>query len=426
MFKYVVVADDLTGANANCSLLKKLGMNVASLFQLDPRRANVTDALAYSTDSRAVEAQVAYKRVRQATEALKRDDAYYNKRIDSTLRGNIGAEIDGMLDGLADDRIAVVVPAYPDSGRIVIHKTMLVKGVLLTDSDAGHDAKMPVKTNDVEKLVSGQSKYPHIYLTLEEVAKGAASLTEKLKESAAQARIIILDAVRNEDIQIIARAAIQSGLKIITVDPGPFTMMYARELQFAAKTEQKILLVIGSVTDLTRQQIDYILQEKDIYLVPMNGKNFFTKEGRQQEIAAAVGQIKKLINRKDLFLLTTTPLGNEDKLDLQAIAKAQGQSLEEVSKILSETLTGAAVQVLLETGKFDGVYASGGDISLSLFDKLGAVGVDVRDEIIPLAVYGRLLGGKLPNLKVVTKGGMVGDRTTISQCLNKMKQDEKE
>ena len=82
--------------------------------------------------------------------------------------------------------------------------------------------------------------------------------------------------------------------------------------------------------------------------------------------------------------------------------------------------------MLLETGKFDGVYASGGDISLSLFDKLGAVGVDVRDEIIPLAVYGRLLGGKLPNLKVVTKGGMVGDRTTISLCLNKMKQDEKE
>lgn len=426
MFKYVVVADDLTGANANCSLLKKLGMNVASLFKLEPRRAHVTDALAFSTDSRGVEPKEAYKRVRQATEALKREDAYYNKRIDSTLRGNIGAEIDGMLDGLDDGRIAIVVPAYPDSGRIVVHRTMLVKGVLLTDSDAGHDPKMPVKTNDVEELVSAQSRYPHLYLPLEEVARGVDYLAAKLQEGAAKARVIILDAVRNEDIQLIAKAAIQSGLKIITVDPGPFTMMYARELQFAAKSEQKILMVIGSVTDLTRQQIDYILQEKNIYLIPMNGRNFFTKEGRQHELEQAVKQVKKLIDKRDLFLLTTTPLGNEDKLDLQAIAKEQQLSLEEVSKILSETLTGAAVQVLLETGKFDGVYVSGGDVSLSLFTKLGAVGVDVRDEIIPLAVYGRLLGGKLPNLKVVTKGGMVGDRTTISLCLNKMKQDEKE
>jgi uncharacterized protein YgbK (DUF1537 family) len=427
MLKYIMVADDLTGANANCSLLKKLGFNVVSLFKPDHERAKMTDALAYSTDSRAIAPTEAYKRVKQATEALKMPKAYYNKRIDSTLRGNLGAEIDGILDGLAEpDRVAVVVPAYPDSGRIVVNKTMLVNGKLLTESDAGHDPKMPVKTNNVEALVTAQTKYPHVYITLEEVTKGVEALAKKLKASAKDARIIILDAVRNEDVEIIAKAVVKSGLKIVTVDPGPFTMLYARELQFAAKTEQKILMVIGSVTDLTRQQIEYTMQEKNVFLTPMNVANFFTKEGRQKEIDQAVNHIKKQIDKSDLFLLTTTPLGREEKLDLGAMASKMNISIDDASKLISNTLTEAAEKVLLETGKIKGIYCSGGDVSLSLFERLGVAGVDVREEVIPLAVYSRLLGGKLPNLKVVTKGGMVGDKTAISICLNKMKQDEKE
>jgi uncharacterized protein YgbK (DUF1537 family) len=261
---------------------------------------------------------------------------------------------------------------------------------------------------------------------LEEVTKGVEALAKKLKASAKDARIIILDAVRNEDVEIIAKAVVKSGLKIVTVDPGPFTMLYARELQFAAKTEQKILMVIGSVTDLTRQQIEYTMQEKNVFLTPMNVANFFTKEGRQKEIDQAVNHIKKQIDKSDLFLLTTTPLGREEKLDLGAMASKMNISIDDASKLISNTLTEAAEKVLLETGKIKGIYCSGGDVSLSLFERLGVAGVDVREEVIPLAVYSRLLGGKLPNLKVVTKGGMVGDKTAISICLNKMKQDEKE
>ena len=50
-----------------------------------------------------------------------------------------------MLDNLEDDRIAVVIPSYPDSGRIVVNKTMLVNGVFIRNSDAGKDPKTPIK-----------------------------------------------------------------------------------------------------------------------------------------------------------------------------------------------------------------------------------------------------------------------------------------
>src|SRR3712207_5034567 len=101
MVKYVIVADDLTGSNATCSLLKKIGLRAASVFQLSSEKMEEMDVISYSTDSRGITKEEAYERVKRAINVLKRDEILlYNKRIDSTLRGNIGAEIDAMLEQL--------------------------------------------------------------------------------------------------------------------------------------------------------------------------------------------------------------------------------------------------------------------------------------------------------------------------------------
>ena len=138
MQKYIVIADDLTGSNATCSLFKKIGLRAASILKLQGGVSYDVDVISYSTASRGLDKEEAYKKVSEAIKILKNKDVLvYNKRIDSTLRGNIGTEINAMLDNLEDDRIAVVIPSYPDSGRIVVNKTMLVNGVLLENSDAG-------------------------------------------------------------------------------------------------------------------------------------------------------------------------------------------------------------------------------------------------------------------------------------------------
>ena len=136
MAKYIIVADDLTGSNATCSLLKKVGLRAASIFQLPKTKIETIDVISYSTDSRGISNEEAYEIVKDAVSFLKSEETLlYNKRIDSTLRGNIGSEMDAMLEQLEEDRIAVVVPAYPDSGRIVVNKIMLVNGILLENSD---------------------------------------------------------------------------------------------------------------------------------------------------------------------------------------------------------------------------------------------------------------------------------------------------
>ena len=424
MQKYIVIADDLTGSNATCSLFKKIGLRAASILKLQGDKNYDVDVISYSTASRGLDKEEAYNKVSEAIKILKNKDVLvYNKRIDSTLRGNIGTEINAMLDNLEDDRIAVVVPAYPDSGRIVVNKTMLVNGVLLENSDAGKDPKTPIKTSCVESLVQKDIKYSSTYFTLSDIAQPIEEIAKKIQEAIKKSRVLIFDAVNNEDIIKISKAIIHSDINIITVDPGPFTLYYSKELQKKNHLEKKILMVIGSVTATTKKQIEYILQEEDIFLVKMKVEDFFEKETCLKEIERVISFVKKGIASYDLFLVTTSPIGDEKKADLQKLAKNLNTTVEEISKIIANTLTETVVKILKETEKFEGVYSSGGDITIALLEKLKAIGVEIREEVIPLAAYGRIIGGDFPNLKLVSKGGMVGDEKTIKLCLHKIKND---
>ena len=424
MQKYIVIADDLTGSNATCSLFKKIGLRAASILKLQGDKNYDVDVISYSTASRGLDKEEAYNKVSEAIKILKNKDVLvYNKRIDSTLRGNIGTEINAMLDNLEDDRIAVVIPSYPDSGRIVVNKTMLVNGVLLENSDAGKDPKTPIKTSCVESLVQKDIKYSSTYFTLSDIAQPIEEISKKIQEAIKKSRVLIFDAVNNEDIIKISKAIIRSDINIVTVDPGPFTLYYSKELQKKNHLEKKILMVIGSVTATTKKQIEYILQEEDIFLVKMKVEDFFEKETCLKEIERVISFVKKGIASYDLFLVTTSPIGDEKKADLQKLAENLDTTVEEISKIIANTLTETVVKILKETEKFEGVYSSGGDITIALLEKLKAIGVEIREEVIPLAAYGRIIGGDFPNLKLVSKGGMVGDEKTIKLCLHKIKND---
>ena len=424
MQKYIVIADDLTGSNATCSLFKKIGLRAASILKLQGDINYDVDVISYSTASRGLDKEEAYNKVSEAIKILKSKDVLvYNKRIDSTLRGNIGTEINAMLDNLEDDRIAVVIPSYPDSGRIVVNKTMLVNGVLLENSDAGKDPKTPIKTSCVESLIQKGIKYSSTYFTLSDIEQPIEEIVKKIQEAIKKSRVLIFDAVNNEDIIKISKAVIHSNINIVTVDPGPFTLYYSKELQKKNHLEKKILMVIGSVTATTKKQIEYILQEEDIFLVKMKVEDFFEKETCLKEIERVISFIKKGIASYDLFLVTTSPIGDEKKADLQKLAENLNTTVEEISKIIANTLTETIVKILKETQKFEGIYSSGGDITIALLEKLKAIGVEIREEVIPLAAYGRIIGGDFPNLKLVSKGGMVGDEKTIKLCLHKIKND---
>lgn len=263
MTQCVVIADDLTGGNATGVLLRQLNYRAITVLNTEavkPENLQDCECVIYPTDSRAVSPEEAYKRVYEATKLFASDEVVvYSKRIDSTMRGNIGVEIDAMLDCLGEDYIALLAPAFPSSGRTVCGGYMLVNGTPLHKTDIAIDPKTPVKISEVAPIVEGQSKYKLTSFYLKDLMHGKHALAKKMQEAvAAGARILSFDCISQEDLDLIADACITAKLKIVAIDPGVFTATYTRKMIPPAHNRQstRILAVIGTVHPLAKVQLD--------------------------------------------------------------------------------------------------------------------------------------------------------------------------
>ena len=107
---------------------------------------------------------------------------YFSKRIDTTLRGGVGVEIDAMLDQLNEDTIAVVVPAMPQSRRILVGGYSVIDGVALINTPVAQDVRTPVKENYIPRLLAGQTRRKVGLVTLDQVLKGKEGIKEALTE----------------------------------------------------------------------------------------------------------------------------------------------------------------------------------------------------------------------------------------------------
>lgn len=102
-----LVADDLTGSNDTGVQFAKQGLGTLVILELAGVDAAIEGAAGYdvlviNTDSRADDPAKARSKARQGAKALL--DAgieYIYKKIDSTLRGNLGSELEGVMDAAA-------------------------------------------------------------------------------------------------------------------------------------------------------------------------------------------------------------------------------------------------------------------------------------------------------------------------------------
>ena len=161
-----IVADDLTGATTTGVLLARSGVRTNVYFheeavkeKADECNEQSEDAIVISTNSRASKSEKAYEAVKYATDILKGQGCrYFQKRIDTTMRGGIGVEIDAMLDALGEDTVALVVPAMPGSRRILVGGYSVIDGTALVNTPAARDVRTPVKENYIPKLLAAQTK----------------------------------------------------------------------------------------------------------------------------------------------------------------------------------------------------------------------------------------------------------------------------
>jgi uncharacterized protein YgbK (DUF1537 family) len=419
----VIIADDLTGANATGVLLARHGFEAATFLNLDkydPNRNQDLKVVSISTDSRGVKKDIAYGRVKEVVDFFKDDDIkLFAKRIDSTLRGNIGTEIDGVLDSLSNDTIALVVPAFPSSGRVCIGGYLMVNQIPLEKTEVEIDPKAPVKTSKVTSIINNQTNKKLGFIDLDKVLKGIDSIKNALsKEIENGSRIIIIDATTDEDIDNIAKAVKNMKVNLISVDPGPFTAALSKELLGEPEVGpgQKLMVTVGSVSNLTRKQMEEFKLACSPLILEVNAKKLIYDSSCQEEVNRVSQELLKNIHNYNIIGVTTTN-NEEDVIDLNSVAKELNITEDEVSQKITKGLAKITKNVLEKSNSIiGGLYTSGGDVTIAVCKELEAVGIKVKDEVLPLAVYGKILEGKYHNTSIITKGGLIGDKKAMIKC----------
>lgn len=420
--KIGIIADDLTGANATGVRLAKNGFKSATIVLggTVPVNGSFT-SISMDTDSRYCPPEEARSRVLRAFEQLSAWGAsVIGKRIDSTGRGNIGVEIDTLLDAIGQDSATIVVPSYPDSGRVLLGGYLLVDGVAVQETDVAKDPMNPITESHIPTLLTNQSRYNVAHIGLGVILKGKAAIEkELLGYFDAGYRNIVIDAITNEEIDNIADAmASIKGRILIPVDSGPLSAAYGRVVAQQHKHKRKWIVTVGSVTSLSGQQIRYLIDKTNSHPIYVDAGALASLSGSwNQEIERASKEALNQITKQDILIVTTyNP--NSSTLNLSDIARYEGTREDKLAKRITEGLAQISKCIVKQSDvPIEGMFSSGGDVTAAICAVTEAEAIGLEDEVIPLAAYGRFIGGAMNGMSVVTKGGMVGDKKSIYTCV---------
>ncbi|WP_411128787.1 four-carbon acid sugar kinase family protein [Streptomyces sp. x-19] len=411
MAQVLVIGDDLTGSNATGALYARRGLRAVTVS--DPthvaRYAHRVDVLVVNTASRHWSPARAYAAVRAAA-ATAGDAPLVVKRVDTTLRGNPGSELDAVADALAArapaGRVRVLaVPAFPDAGRTTVGGLHLVDGVPLTRTAVARDPFDPVRHSRVTAVLGAQSRRTSGELPLDVVECGPDAVAAALRASPAE--VVVCDATDNTHLETVARAAAalaaQDGIRWLALDSGPFGAALATELGIRpAVAPVRVLAVVGSVTDRTRDQLartEAALGARWTEVDPDRPDAERALDGLRT--AAAAG---------------ATVLGVRVRPAAPGAAPSGADTAAGILRCLADVARRAVDE--LRPG---GLYASGGDVAAAVTAALGADGFAIDSEVLPLAISGRLVGGPRDGLPFATKGGLIGGPDAARDCLEHLR-----
>ncbi len=419
-----LVADDLTGSNDTGVQFAKQGLGTLVILELAGVDAAIEGAAGYdvlviNTDSRADDPAKACSKARQGAKALL--DAgieYIYKKIDSTLRGNLGSELEGVMDA-AGVETAFFIPALPAHGRTTVGGYHLVRGVPVSQTEIARDLISPVTQSHIPTLLADQCQRPVGHIPLGTVLGGVDEVKRAVSDGikAGQA-IFVIDATTEEHLLVAAQAIVEMDLARVTCGSAGFAEILPRVLGLGQEKAPKglpVLTVAGTRSQVTVEQVKAAVRRNGVALVLAKGEAFGDEGSRKKEIARLVEEIRRDLGQGSDVILAMEGTMKGDAKTPPAVDSA------ELSRLIAAGLGEVAYQIVVGGPPISGLVLTGGDTALAVCRRLKAPGLAICDEVLPGIPYSLLLNGEAPGTKVVTKAGAFGDREALTVAIEYLK-----
>ena len=404
MDRYLIIADDFTGANDTGVQLRRRGLPTSVIFAGRPLPKG-EGCVVIDTESRGSSPEGAGAAVSASCAQVNfADYKYVIKKVDSTLRGNIAAEV-AALDRFYKPELVVFMPALPALGRTTVNGIHCLKGVPLTETELASDPKNPVREDNINKLLSAAYLERVAHVPLEEV-RGGFSLEG--------GRVFSFDAVTDEDMQRVIAAAKATGKRALYIG----TAAMADNIMALESTIAPVLGVIASVSDVTCSQVR-AAEAAGVNSVVVPFHDLLSGEKSRAEFVSAA--VESLKSGRDTMVVSSSTLSREELEKARLEGEKHEMVLSQVSDYVRGEM-GALAAEILAAAKVSGVFVTGGDTALGLLEALEADGSEILSEVSVGIPMMRLIGGPSAGVKMVTKAGAFGTPDAINNAVRKLKE----
>jgi 3-dehydrotetronate 4-kinase len=283
---------------------------------------------------------------------------------------------EALADALGAETV-IVCPAFPATGRTVFQGHLFVGDRLLSESGMENHPLTPMRDADIRRVLARQVKSAVGHVPYARVAGGARGLAGELERQKAQGnRMVVVDAIRDEDLMTIGAAA--AGLPLVTGGSGAAMGLPAN---FAAAglirghdsswlgVPGPALALAGSVSLATRRQVEHHRAAGEPLWELVAEDVVGGRIGAETLVAWALNN------------QTGTPL-IYSSTDPQAVAIAQERHGKEIVSAAIEALFAETAALAIASG-VRRLVSAGGETSGAIVKRLGIAALEIGPEIDP-------------------------------------------
>jgi len=377
----LVIADDLTGASETGAQFA--GAGLPTVVSIDPEptddaaRVRVVD-----TESRHVSPEEAARRVEYACRRARQAGVQrFYKKADSTLRGNVGAELAAMMRATGA-RVLPFIPAYPAAGRTTRGGCQFVHGEPLERTSLAHDPLSPIDSGSIAEIVARQS-------AVETVVVAPGRMPEAGGEDL---RIWAFDAESEDDLDRIAAGLQERGLLSCCAGAAGFAECVARRLGGGrepaptAGLRGPLLFVNGSLHETALEQVRRGI-ESDVEAFRLEPEAVSAGAGPGAPAPGVVEEAAEALRAgRDVLLCTVTGPGEDERY------------VDGPPRAVAAALGALAAGVVRRSGALGALAVFGGETAISVLRALGRTSFRPRRRLWPgviecsLSLDGREVG----------------------------------
>ncbi len=378
------------------------------------------------TDSRDCPPESAEERVTSACRAIQASGAkLVYKKIDSTLRGNVGLELDVVRRELGIQTV-VLAPAFPQMGRTTIGGYQLVDGVPVGRTAAGNGTSSSAFSN-ILNILAVQSSVASQLFSLDSLDDYSTDLETMAARTNGEHVVAVCDSVLSDNLEAVLSATMAAAPDALLCGSGGLAQCLANRMSESATGDGEtgierstsrsgpVAVIAGSMHAATVGQVKQAELDATICVIRVDPTALVGATSASEANRVIVEGLDAADRGRHVLVafsgeMTADELMKDghESMGCSAIVKQLGLALGRIGS------------GLVKGNNIGGLVLTGGETAGQVVRALEATGTRLTDVVMEGVTKCTLTDGVHEGLPVIVKPGGFGKADALLSCIQRL------